>query len=207
MGRMNTIAQPLWPAGRSQQQDNVEHQAPGVETTSEQLMLDFAQGNAKAFDVLYERHRESLYRFVYRHVGRRAQAEEIYQDTWVKVLNARHRYQPKARFQTWLYRIAHHRIIDWYRKSRPVTLAEPDQVPAQPVTDSATTEQIAKAINAALINLPLDQRSTVLLHLEKNMTLSEIAEICGCGRETVKSRMRYASAKLRDALGGFYGEL
>lgn len=170
-------------------------------------MLDFAQGNAPAFDALYERHRESLYRFVFRHVGRKAQAEEIYQDTWVKVLNARHRYEPKARFQTWLYRIAHHRIIDWYRKTRPVALAEPDQVAALPTTDTATTEQIAAALNEALLSLPLDQRSTVLLHLEKNMTLNEIAEVCGCGRETVKSRMRYASAKLRNALGVLYGEL
>ena len=61
--------------------------------------------------------------------------------------------------------------------------------------------------NRALLELPLEQRSTVLLHLERSMTLAQIAEVCGCGRETVKSRLRYATARLRKALGDLYDEL
>ena len=121
--------------------------------------------------------------------------------------NARRRYRPQAKFQTWLYRIAQHRIIDWYRKSRPEPLEEPDLVPGQSQTDESTRSLIAGALNEALLELPLEQRSAVLLHLERNMTLSQIAEVCGCGRETVKSRLRYATARLRKALGDLYAEL
>ncbi|MEM7708345.1 MAG: sigma-70 family RNA polymerase sigma factor [Pseudomonadota bacterium] len=193
------------PAANAGQNDQARGEADSV--GSETLMQAFASGDSAAFDQLYRRHGPGLFRFVYRHVGRQAQAEEIYQDTWLKVVDARRRYRPKAQFQTWLYRIAHHRIIDWYRKSRSLPLAAPEAVPDQPQTDEPTRRQVAQTLHRALLELPLEQRSTVLLHLERNLTLREIASICGCGRETVKSRMRYATARLRKALGGLYDEL
>ncbi len=199
--------QGLWPADKAAEGDCAGNETAQEPVSSERLMMDFGKGQSAAFDTLYRRHKDALYRFILRHVGRRAQAEEIYQDTWLKVINARRRYQPKARFETWLYRIAHHRIIDWYRKSRPAALAEPDQVRAAEQTDSVTRQQLSQALNAALLSLPLEQRTTVLLHLERQMTLNQIAQVCGCGRETVKSRLRYATARLRQSLGALYEEL
>src|SRR5437879_7598227 len=81
-----------------------------MEAPDEQLMLAYRDGNAGAFETLYLRHRERVFRFVLRSVKSRATAEELFQEIWMRVIEARERYTPQARFTTWLYTIAHHRI-------------------------------------------------------------------------------------------------
>src|SRR5438034_5418636 len=83
-----------------------------MEAPDEQLMLAYRDGNAKAFETLYLRHRGRLFRFVLRSVKSRATAEELFQEIWMRVIEARERYAPQARFTTWLYTIAHHRMVD-----------------------------------------------------------------------------------------------
>src|SRR5712691_6121972 len=87
-----------------------------MEAPDEQLMLAYRDGNAGAFETLYLRHRGRLFRFVLRSVKSRATAEELFQEIWMRVIEARERYTPQARFTTWLYTIAHHRMVDHWRR-------------------------------------------------------------------------------------------
>ena len=83
--------------------------------TDEALMLAYGSGDAGAFERLYARHKGPLYRYVLRSVKARGEAEELFQDIWMKVIEARARYQPKAKFTTWLYTVAHNRMVDHWR--------------------------------------------------------------------------------------------
>ena len=87
--------------------------------SDEDLMLRYAAGDAAAFDVLYGRYRVRLLRYLVRLTGQTAVAEELYQDTWGRVIDARTRYTSSARFAAWLFRIAHHLAIDHLRKLHP----------------------------------------------------------------------------------------
>ena len=83
--------------------------------SDEQLMLAYAGGDAGAFEALYAKHKGPLYRFVLRSVKARAEAEELFQDVWLRAIEARSRYTPQAKFTTWLYTIAHNRLVDHWR--------------------------------------------------------------------------------------------
>lgn len=86
-----------------------------MEAGDEELMLAYRDGNAGAFETLYTRHRGRLYRFVLRSVKARGMAEELFQEVWMRVIEARSRYTPQARFTTWLYTIAHNLLTDRLR--------------------------------------------------------------------------------------------
>lgn len=182
-----------------------------AEFADETLMEAFRDGDFTAFETLYQRHRAPLLRFVLRSVGNRAIGEELFQDVWVRLIDSKARYLPSARFQTYLYRIARNRIIDHYRALKPIDSL--DQNDGQAKLADSTAISAAAAIDLghataelkkALWSLPLDQRTAFLLQAERGMSLEEIAEISGVGRETIKSRLRYAVAKLRQALGASY---
>jgi len=187
--------------------------APPDETGDEALMLAYAGGDAGAFDTLYARHRGGVYRYLLRHCGNAATADEMFQDVWLRVVRARASYVPTARFATWLYRIAHHRIIDHWRAQGIVEFATADAddegdplaaIPApsadEPDARAGAREQAAR-LAAALAALPAAQRDAFLLHQEGGLTLAEIAALTGAGVETVKSRVRYALDRLRRELG------
>ena len=114
-----------------------------LEPDDDALMRAFAQGDARAFERLYARHHAALYRFVRRVLGREAgtQADEVFQDTWLRVVSARERWAPQgATFRTWLFTLAHHRAIDQLRKSgREISLdhGDDEREPWQPAVDSA----------------------------------------------------------------------
>lgn len=178
-----------------------------LDATDEELMHAYVDGDAAAFETLYGRHRVGLFRFLLRQVRDHGTAEELFQDVWHKVINARSRYQPQARFSTWLYTVAHNRLNDHWRarRHRP---DPPDDADArvQAVTDTATPERELSAfeqrrrLQLALEELPAEQREVLLLRLDQDMSLEQIAEVTGSGRETVKSRLRYAMDKLRARL-------
>jgi RNA polymerase sigma-70 factor, ECF subfamily len=176
-----------------------------VEAPDEQLMLAYRQGDAGAFETLYARHKGPLYRFVLRSVKQRALAEELYQEIWMRVIEARGRYAVQAKFTTWLYTIAHHRLADHWRKRglQLVDAAEADAVAHRSFEPEARAEgrQDLQRLAAALAALPELQRETFLLHEEAGMTLAEIAAATGATAEAAKSRLRYALGKLREALG------
>jgi len=175
-----------------------------MEASDEELMLAYRDGNAEAFDALYARHRGALFRYVLRGVKMRAVAEELYQDIWIRVIEARRRYSPSARFTTWLYTIAHNRLVDhWRRKELRVALAEAEDGPAagsdaDPALQAQANQALARFAKA-LADLPHAQREAFLLHEEAGLSALDIAAVTLSEPEAVKSRLRYAFAKLKAA--------
>jgi RNA polymerase sigma-70 factor (ECF subfamily) len=180
----------------------------GAPASDEQLMLDWVAGDMAAFEALYGRHRTRLYRFLMRHLRDAALADEFFQDIWQKVIGARAGWAPDAPFGTWLYRIAHNRLGDHWRASkyRPPAPEDADERAAR-IPDPDTPErhlsefEQRRRLQLALDALPPEQREVIVLRLEQELTLEEIGAITGVGRETVKSRLRYAMDKLRAGLG------
>lgn len=173
-------------------------------------MQAYAKGDAEAFNCLYQRFRKPLYSFLLRGLADRSLVDECFQDVWTKVIGARTRYQPSARFSTWLFQIAHNRIVDVWRRQKPLdSLDQREDAGAPPVPAGNPTPEAAadefqqrRRLQDALSALPADQRIALQLRLDQELSLEEIAEITGTGRETVKSRLRYAMDKLREQLGG-----
>jgi RNA polymerase sigma-70 factor (ECF subfamily) len=186
----------------------------GEPAADEELMLRYARGDAAAFDELYARHRGGVFRYLLRHLGSRAQAEELFQDLWMNLIGARERYRVEAKFTTWLYTMAHNRLVDHYRRQRPLEVISLDagdedddpplQVAASPASEphrAVEAKQQAARLLRLVDALPGAQREAFLLQQEGELSLEQIAEVTGVDRETVKSRLRYAMDKLRRGMG------
>lgn len=163
-------------------------------------MLAYQHGDAGAFETLYKRHRGALYRFVLRSLHQRSAAEELFQEVWMRVIEARGRYAPQARFTTWLYTIAHNLLVDHWRK-KGLTLVELNEdeiaaAPDNPARQAEARETLGRFLQA-LEALPHAQREAFLLHEEGGLTAAEIAAATGTNEEAAKSRLRYAMAKLK----------
>jgi RNA polymerase sigma-70 factor (ECF subfamily) len=173
-------------------------------------MLDYAAGNAGAFDALYSKHKGPVFRYVLRSVKGRGEAEELFQDVWMRVIEAAARYTPQAKFTTWLYTIAHNRLVDHWRAKGLVLVSidedetsvpEPAAAPSSEPHRIVEAQQTLERLSAAIAALPLAQREAFLLHHEGDLTAAEIAAATGTNEEAAKSRLRYAMNKLKDALG------
>jgi RNA polymerase sigma-70 factor (ECF subfamily) len=182
----------------------------GDGSSDEALMLQYRDGIADAFEALYARHKGALFRYCLRHCGERGIAEETFQDVWMRVIAARQRYEPRAKFSTWLYRIARNRVIDRYRAGNPgrfQSLDDDDTSVTEPAAGAigepdrrVSSQRLATRLKELIAALPPEQRDVFLLHEEAGLGLDDIAELSGVGRETAKSRLRYALSKLRAAL-------
>ncbi len=179
----------------------------------ETLMMQYRDGNANAqqlaFEQLYARHKGSLYCYLFRQTGDQGVAEDLFQEIWVNLIKARERYEHKAKFSTYLFRIAHNRLIDYYRSKKnaiPVSYHDdhdPELLEANDINQPDKQAEITGKINDLVIlleKLPEAQREVFLLKEESGMTLEEIAEVTGMNKETVKSRLRYAVKKLRTGM-------
>lgn len=175
-----------------------------MQPTDEELMCAYRDGDAPAFDSLYARHKGPLFRFVLRGVKARGQAEELYQEIWMRVIESRRRYQPTAKFATWLYTIAHNRMVDYWRHKELAVVDEANETMGDEAADPARLAQGRQALARlaqALAGLPHVQREAFLLHEEAGLTATEIAAATGSETEAVKSRLRYAYQKLKAAVG------
>jgi len=181
------------------------------DAADEDLMLAYAGGDAGAFDVLYNRHRGAVFRLMLRSVKSRGEAEELFQDIWMRVIEARERYVRTAKFTTWLYTVAHNRLIDHWRK-KGLTLVPVENEEGEPVVEAVAgpfdePHRVVEAratlgqLEAAIAALPEAQREAFLLHHECDMTVPEIAKATGTNEEAAKSRLRYAMDKLKKAVG------
>lgn len=189
------------------------------------LVAAFARGDARAFETLYRTHRGGVFRYFLRSLHDHGLAEELAQDVWTSVIRAAAQWQPDAKFTTWLYRLAHNRLIDHYRRTNLVAFQSLDgghgdeggsadgagdaAAPASEYASSAPGPDEALAQRRAALQvvhlveaLPPAQREALLLQIEGGLTLEEIAAATGQGFETVKSRLRYALAKVRDGMKG-----
>ena len=184
--------------------------------TDEQLMLQYRDGDLIAFQELYERHKQGLYRFIAWRSPRVEWVDEIVQDSWAKLHHARKRYQPDASFRTYLYQIARNRLFDLLRQHQHLLAVdlgastdgrELFDVLADAAQDVMTPEaaldgkQRADGLHAALATLPGEQKEAVVLQQFLGMSLDEIAQVSMVPVETVKSRLRYAMRKLRLHMG------
>ena len=177
------------------------------------LMAAFAVGQSSAFEMLYQRHKGGVYRYFLRSVADSGLADELAQDVWTSLIRARDTYRAEAKFTTWLYRLAHNRLIDHYRRSNLVVFTaldveseEDEAAAAEPAStalgpeDAASQRAAARRAVQLVEQLPPAQREALLMQLEGGLSLEDIAAATGQGFETVKSRLRYALAKLREGL-------
>jgi len=179
-------------------------------------MRAYGDGDARAFEALYGRHRAATYRYFLRHAdGHSATADELHQDLWLKVIGARERYETQAKFSTWLYTLARHRMVDHWRSRHGISLASlEDEATVTQAEESVAASrdgsedplhatidaQARRRLFAALGTVPALQRDAFLLHVEGGLSLEEIASLTAASGETVKSRLRYAYRRLRAAL-------
>ena len=180
-------------------------------SSDEALMERYRDGDAGAFDVLYVRHKGGLFRYMLRQCGNRAVVEELFQEVWMNLIRARTAYTVQAKFTTYLYRLAHNRLIDHYRSQAGGAAASFDAEDG-PALDSiagargndpavsADARQQAAQLLRLIGELPAAQREAFLLQQESDMSVEDIAQATGVSRETAKSRLRYAIAKLREGM-------
>ena len=175
-------------------------------------MNAYAGGDYGAFESLYAKHRNWLYRVILRQVRDDSRAEEIFQEVWLAVGRQSAQWRPTAKFSTWLYTIARSRIIDGWRGLKPDSphhpLNRPWEDDDEPIDDGNPAllherRAIGLQIRRSLAEIPFEQREVFLLNVEGGMTIAEIATIAGCTLEAAKSRLRYARAKLALALKEF----
>lgn len=170
------------------------------------LMLRYSDGDVAAFETLYRRHNDALYRYLLRLCQHRSSAEDVFQEVWSKIVRARESYRPTAKFTTFLYRVAHNCFIDHVRRNKRhnhVADVEPDTQPDPADLPETETERslARRRLDAALMELPDEQRDVFLLREEAGLSLDQIAAVTNTNRETAKSRLRYAVGKLRAAVG------
>ncbi len=176
--------------------------------SDEELMERYRDGDAGAFEVLYDRHKGGLFRYILRQCGNRGVAEELFQEVWMNLIRARAAYTVQARFTTYLYRLAHNRLIDHYRAQAggvPVSFDDEygpalESIAGAHGNDPAVTadaREQAQQLLQLIAALPAAQREAFLLQQESDMNVAEIAQATGVNRETAKSRLRYAIARLR----------
>ena len=186
-----------------------------AESDDTDLMLRYREGDAAAFERLYARHKGPLYRYLLRQCQPRDAAADVFQEIWSRVITSRNRYEARAAYRTFLYGIAHHCVIDHYRMRDRKRANRMDSVDdhegallahshEQPEAEAGQA-QLDRAFREALAALTEDQRTAFLLFEESGLGLKEIADVTGVPAETVKSRLRYALAKLRRALAEDFG--
>lgn len=176
-----------------------------VELDDSALMLRYKDGDAGAFEILYHRHNDSLFRYLMRLSPHKDTAEDVFQEAWGKIINSRSNYRPTAKFSTFLFRVAHNCFIDHLRKNKRHTAEtsfDPDLLASSDGNPDQMTERhlARRRLDAWLGQIPVEQRDVFLLHEEAGFSIDEIATITGVNRETAKSRLRYAAGKLKTAL-------
>ena len=174
-------------------------------------MLLYRDGEAGAFDALYARHKGGLYRYLLRQCRDAAAAEELFQDVWMNLIRARAGYTVQAKFTTYLYRLAHNRLIDHYRKHGHVAMVSfededgealtelPDER-ERPADDTLDAKRQAGRLLELIAELPEAQREAFLLQQEGGMSVEEIAQATGVTRETAKSRLALRDGRLRQGM-------
>jgi RNA polymerase sigma-70 factor (ECF subfamily) len=178
-------------------------------------MLRYRDGDVRAFELLVSRHRRPVFNFILRFVRDTTQAEDATQETFLRLVKSADAYERQAKFTTWLYTIARNLCVDASRRAkhrRAASLDAPiveddsatllDLVPdgGLAVDRQAQSRELGQRLRQALASLPDEQREIFLLREVADLPFNEIAMVVGCPENTVKSRMRYALEKLREAL-------
>jgi len=193
--------------------------------TDEQLIHSYQKGEAEAFNILYARYKNAIYHYFFRQVHTGSVADELHQDVWLNIIKSSSSFNQQSSFKTWLYKIAHNRLIDHYRQCsrQPLHLVQSfaqkedltEEIPeidkqietannhsSEP--DKALQEQqLSNALLRGINSLPEEQKEVFLLHEKSALTLQEIALITESSFESTKSRLRYAVKKLRQHMAQY----
>lgn len=171
------------------------------------LIRAYLKGDEKAFEVLYYRYRKPLYGFLNNlTAGNSSEADEVFAETWLRVIDKLPKYNDSGKFSAWLFRISRNIFIDRLRHNKPerfVTIDGDDQIEIMAGSSEFSPDReigagdISKEIYRALTSLQPEQKEVFLLREEAELSFKEIAEIQQCSIGTVLSRMRYALKKLR----------
>jgi RNA polymerase sigma-70 factor (ECF subfamily) len=207
---------PNW-SNRTQMTEETATEVPDADA---QLMLRFKEGDAEAFEHLFLRHTRAIINFAYRFVRNREVAEELAQEIFLRVYEGVGGYEPRAKFTTWLYRIATNVCLNEIRKphfrARHMSLTittshEADAAIVEPATADKSNmrlvqQAIAQAIRQALEQIPLKQRIAFILNKYQELSYSEVAEIMRISEKAVKSLIHRAketlAGKLKPSLPG-----
>lgn len=202
---------------------------PAVQSdaTDEMLMIRYQRGDRQAFAELVSRHGRRVYNFVLRQLRDETLAERVAEETFLRVVQSAAQFKNEARFATWLYSIVRNLCVDGERQKRRTRTddeqsrqraADDERARARPLSEpvpesssrvssererSVVSSQVGASIVRVLEDLPDEQREVFLMREIANLPFEDIALITQVPAETVKSRMRYALDRLRDALSNF----
>lgn len=173
--------------------------------TDDRLMQAYAKGYARAFDRLYARYKDRLYGYLVRNCRDAQKAEELYQDIWLRVISSAKKYKANGRFRSWLFTLAHHRLVDFYKSNEnrvQMEVFEEQRTSETSPEEEIISHQRKQSIDFLVNSLPPDQKMAFYLREESGFSLKEIAGIQGISHEAAKSRLRYAYQKIRSGLKG-----
>jgi RNA polymerase sigma-70 factor (ECF subfamily) len=196
-----------------------KEQVPPHDDPDVRLMLSFQKGDVGAFQQLFNKYSASVVNFAFRFVGSRERAEELAQEVFLQVYRWQERYEPRAKFSTWLFRIAHNHCLNEIRKGEYKVSHEsldsrlnsegdererdlPDANPKKG-DDILAAKQAADKIQQILRRLPESQRSAVTLSRLEGLSYQEVAEVLGTTEKAVKSLVFRATQSLREGLREF----
>ena len=183
-----------------------------METEEAQIAAGLRRRDPDVLDALIEQYQHRLLRYLAHMTGNQATAEDLFQETWIRVLEKGHQYDGKSKFSTWLMTIAHNVAIDHLRKRTPASLDEmrdtEDAAPFEPTAkgpspfEQAAASEDRRRIQAALEQIPAIFREVLVLRFQEQMKLEEIARLVGIPLATVKTRLYRGVLALRPALVG-----
>jgi RNA polymerase sigma-70 factor (ECF subfamily) len=191
-----------------------------LEATDEMLMVRYQRGDREAFAELVRRYKRPIFNFVLRQLRTPALAEDLTQETFLRVVQNAAEFKHESRFSTWIYTITRNLCVDHARRAvhrrhasldqpsaqsddRPLIESVADAHPRSSVERTVTSSRVADCIVRAIDTLPDEQREVFLLREVAGLSFKDVAEVTGIGENTVKSRMRYALDRLQQALSEF----
>jgi RNA polymerase sigma-70 factor (ECF subfamily) len=178
-----------------------------IQTTDEELMLDFQNGNMAAFEALYDRYNKRLFHFILRFVRERALAEDILQETFIRLLKGRRKYRKGFRFSTYIFTIGRNLCLDalknWER--RHVLVGQEDNImrASDPIKSPSRTleeSEMREILKSEIQKLPQDQREVLLLSKYSRLSFKEISQIVGSTPAAVKQKVYRAMLTLKQSL-------
>ena len=179
------------------------------EMTDEELAMSYVNGNNKAFDLLLERNQSRLYSYILFIVHDRSMAEDLFQETFVKIISKLHegKYSSSGKFVSWMLRIAHNAVMDWYRRQKNEKTMEvynendlygdSTSVLDANIENHFVKEQVLRDVQRMMNLLPITQREVVFMRFYQNLSFKEIAELTNVSINTALGRMRYAVMNMR----------
>ena len=191
--------------------DSINYQ----QKTDTSLMQHYVQGDLLAFETLYKRHKGGLYRYFMRHIPEPSLAEDLYQEIWNKVIVQAKHYKPTAKFTTWLYTLAHNKLVDHVRHlsvvNKVVVQSFDAEITGYPEEfkqsqmgnkpeNELTSIRVANSLKQCIGQLPQVQKDSFLLKEEAGLSVKDIATVLNTSFEASKSRLRYAYKNLRQCL-------